>query len=424
MRSTTASQGRKTGTILGGNPRTGMITLLWMTVFALTAITIPAARAQTYTILHTFSGQGDGYQPYAALTMDRAGNLYGTTSEVGHGSGTVFELKHSGSGWVLNTLFSFDGTNGAIPYGGAVFGPDGALYGVTREGGAENLGTVYRLTPQASVCKSSACPWSLTTLHEFTSGTDGRYPYLVTPVFDGAGHLYGTTANGGSNGAGTTFQISRSGGGWTESIIHNFGPDGAGPPTGVIVDQAGNLYGILSSSLGSVFMLNPSAGWSSTILHQFSGGAEGNAPMGSLIMDSAGNLYGTTSSGGSGGGGTVFELSPSLGSWTYTLLYSFSGLDHDGPYAPLTLDAAGNLYGTAVAVDGYGTVFKLTRTESGWTYTTLHDFTRSDGAGPYGGLILDSNGTIYGTAAYGGTLGGVCSGPMGDGCGVVFQITP
>jgi uncharacterized repeat protein (TIGR03803 family) len=422
------NQSESSRTILPRSPR--LTTFALSLICALMMISTQSALAQTFTVLHTFTGQGDGYQPYGALVMDSGGNLYGTTSEVGHGAGTIFQFKHAGSNWILKTLYSFSGPDGAIPYGGVTFGPDGALYGITAQGGSDNEGTIYRLTPQASLCKSFSCPWNLTTLHSF-AGLDGRLPHFVAPVFDAEGNLYGTTGLGGANGEGAIFHAVDSGGTWTESVIHSMDDftEGAYPPSSVVADRAGNLYGVVENSptgFGAVFELNASTGWTLSILYNFTERSGGATPIGSLIVDAAGNLYGTTSSCVSGCGGTVFELSPAGNGWTFTLLYSFTGPTNGGPAGPLTMDASGNLYGTAVAAgaNGYGSVFKLTHTQSGWTYTSLHDFDRSDGAGPYGGVVLDSSGNIYGTAAYGGTTGGNCSGPGGVGCGVIFEITP
>ena len=146
----------------------------------------------------------------------------------------------------------------------------------------------------------------------------------------------------------------------------------------------------------------------------------GNDPWAGLIIDPSGNLYGTTTGGGSGSGGTVFELTPANVGWTFKTLYSFSG-NGGGPSDKLVMDAAGNLYGTTYidGAYGYGTVFKLTPSNGGWTYTSLHDFTGgSDGANPISSLVFDANGNLYGTASQGGT--GNCPG----GCGVVFEITP
>jgi uncharacterized repeat protein (TIGR03803 family) len=146
------------------------------------------------------------------------------------------------------------------------------------------------------------------------------------------------------------------------------------------------------------------------------------ASVGGLVMDAEGNLYGNTSGGGTGGGGTVFELSPSGGGWTFSVLASFSGLNDEGPAGSLAFDSAGNLYGTTSGEGAYGqgSVFKLTRSGGQWTYTDLHDFTDGDdGAAPPVGVTIDSSGNIYGVAEFGPP----CS-LSEQGCGVVWEITP
>ncbi|MFZ0794834.1 MAG: choice-of-anchor tandem repeat GloVer-containing protein, partial [Candidatus Korobacteraceae bacterium] len=192
-------------------------------------------------------------------------------------------------------------------------------------------------------------------------------------------------------------------------------------------DSAGNLYGTTSAwgygdtgCCGTVFQLvNSGSGWTENTLYQFTDGNDGRIPYGGVIADAAGNLYGTTTTDGANGGGTVFELSPSGGGYTYQTLYSFSGEAglEVGPYDDLAMDSAGNLYGTTYLDGryGWGNVFKLAPSGSGWTYTSLHDFTGgSDGASPRCRLVFDSSGNLYGTTSIGGT----------NGYGVVFKIAP
>src|SRR5664279_4276717 len=160
--------------------------------------------AQTFTTLHGFS-RTDGAMPMAGLTMDAAGNLYGTTQSGGAagGGGTVFKLVHTGSTWILHPLYSFPiaqhgGNDGAVPYAGVTIGPDGNLYGTTTLGsGSAEYGTVFKLSPPASVCRSTLCPWTETILYRFSGGSDGYSPFGPV-VFDSAGNLYGTTAAGGA----------------------------------------------------------------------------------------------------------------------------------------------------------------------------------------------------------------------------------
>jgi uncharacterized repeat protein (TIGR03803 family) len=418
-------------------------TLLVISALTLTGVALlgtKSAQAQTFTIIYAFTGQNDGYRPYAGLTLDRAGNLYGTTTE-DSGPGTVFQLKRTGGNWNLTTLGFTDG----IPSGRVVFGPNGTLYGTTNEGGSGGCqfgcGTVYSLQ-QTPACIN--CPWTMTVLYSFTGGADGSGPYAVDLVFDQAGDLYGTTAGGGSVGHGVVFKLTPSGSGWTESVIHDFsGAEGIFPASGVIFDSAGNLYGTTERGgafgKGTVYRLARSgSAWVESTLYSFQGGTDQGFPVGGLLFDRSGNLYGTTTGGGggSGPGGTVFELSPSGENWIFHLLYAWGGIVGGGPQGNLAMDAEGNLYGATSGDGAYGegSVFKLAPFSGGWSFTDLHDFTgftggithvRGDGAGPTGGVILDANGNVYGTTAYGGIFGESCeNGGGGYGCGVVWQITP
>jgi len=387
--------------------------------------------AQTYHVLYRFAGGADGSGPFGGVTMDAAGNLYGTT--YGHGAygyGTVFKLSRKNGSWLFAPLYSFQSIpDGANPAARVIFGPDGALYGTTNKGGAGcrgiGCGTVFSLRPPPNICSAVFCSWDETVLYRFDDVPDGASP-LSEVVFDQAGKLYGTTFSGGSGDDGTVYQLTPLGGQWGESIIHNFGSDGAEPQSGLIFDANGNLYGTTSAggmNYGSAYELTPTQfGWSEQILHGFQDYDLGASPIGGLVFDRAGNLYGTTVYGGAQFSGTVFELMPSQGNWTFNLLYSFAGSGVEGPVANLILDAAGNLYGTSYVAGpyGFGAVFKLTHSGSGWTYTSLHDFTGgSDGEGPLGQLIFDSNGNLYGTTGLGGNLS--CG---SSGCGVVFEITP
>ena len=299
-------------------------------VFVVSVVSKPA-QAQTFNVLHDFTGGQDGGTPIAELTMDRAGNLYGTTfyggvqschTSSGTGCGTVFKLSKKGSGWVFSPLYDFAGNgDGANPAGKVVFGPDGSLYGTTFEFGGYS-GTVFNLKPQPTSCRAALCSWNQTLLYGFTGGSDGGNPYGGV-VFDKAGNLYGTTFSGGQKGG----QVCG---------------DGAGSTCGVVYE--------LTKS-GSI--------WTETVLHTFTGGADGSNPGNGLVLDGAGNLYGTTTTGGSGLYGTAFQLSPSGSGWTENVLYSFGLNGGTEPWGALIFDAAGNLYGTTL----YGapsTVFELT----------------------------------------------------------------
>jgi uncharacterized repeat protein (TIGR03803 family) len=402
-------------------------------VFALTMVASQAVQAQTFKVIHNFTGAQDGSFPLAGVTMDKAGNLYGTASSGGNGNGTVYRLKRSGSNWIVQPLYSFNQTDGAFPEARVIFGPDGTLYGTTTYGGTANEGAVFRLRPPATACKTALCPWVETVLYDFSGGNDGASPGYGDLLFDQAGNIYGTTGAGGlltcyPGGCGTVYELTPSGGGWMESVLYSFGTgggaDGAFPFNGLIPDSAGNLYSTTSgggtlgvTGLGTVFQLTPpGSGWTENILYDFQN-ATGN-PSAGLVFDQNGNLYGATTNGGSGGGGTVFQLTLSGGTWNLTTLYNFTGSPGCGPYGTLAIDAAGDtLYGTTycAGANNAGSIFKLTNAGGSWTYTPLHDFADgSDGGYPTSSVILDANSNLYGTATQGGS----------QGRGVAWEITP
>lgn len=423
-------------------------TLAWIMAMVLVMLTVGVsqpAQAQTYKVIHNFGGQ-DGSHPYAGLTIDKAGNMYGTTASGGAGYGTVFRLVPKGSGWVFNPLYSFHGGNdAAYPAANLVFGPDGSLYGTGLGGGSGcggiGCGAVFSLRPQATACKTALCAWAETVVYRFT-GNDAYDPDLGELVFDQAGNIYGVTEFGGSgspypNGEGAVYKLSPSGGGWSESLLYSFrgGEDGEFPYSGVISDEAGNLYGTTRQGGGSgcldkvgcgtVFQLTQSgSGWTENIIYRFQGSSDGAFPEAGVIFDSAGNLYGTTSTGGnlscdSGFGcGAVFELAHSGNNWMFSSLYDFpNGSGPGGPVANLTRDADGNLYGTTLSdgAHGQGNIFKLSPSGNGWTYTDVYDFTGgSDGGQPISNVTIDANGNLYGTTYQGGA----------NNLGVVWKIGP
>ena len=401
-------------------------TLYYLILLTFLASLIPAVHAQTFSVIHTFTNGTDGGAPSAGVRI-RGNALYGTATDYGNRCGRVYQLTHSGSNWLFSILSVLSEPKGCYPWGLA-FGPDGHLYGTTDYGGTYNQGTIFKLTPQSGPCRDVACYWTLNDLYDFGSGTDGRAPAGGDLIWNQQGNLYGTTFYGGTSGAGTVYELTPSGNGYTESILYSFsGTDGANPGGGLVFDYKGNLFGTTfwggSNEIGTVFELTyiPGVGWTEHVLYNFQAADDGYNPASGLIFDSSGNLYGTSNRGGSGGGGTVFELSPSGDTWTYKLLYSFSGAD--GPGAPLSMDAAGNLYGTTEGGGIYnsGNVFKLSNTQDGWVYTSLHDFTGgADGATPVSNVAIDADGTLYGTTFWGGDLN--CNGYIG--CGIVWMIKP
>jgi uncharacterized repeat protein (TIGR03803 family) len=282
-------QQRFAALILDTNRRTRITRLLFAVVFGTTVF----AQAQTYTVLHYFTGGGDGSEPVAGLTLAGAGNFYGATAYGGSaGSGTVFNLRQAGSGWILTTLYNYQGGyDGAEPEAPPAIGPDGSLYGTTYEGGPSGCvigcGTVYKLTPPANSCRSASCPWTKTVVHSFQSSsrTDGAFPGYGKLIFDQAGNLYGTTSGGGANGFGTVFELIPSNGSWTETILYSFSSieDGYLPYSSVIFDSVGNLFGTTQNggpnSNGTVYELSPTgSGWTKSILLSSMAGAKAGAP--------------------------------------------------------------------------------------------------------------------------------------------------
>ncbi len=424
----------------------GISTRLRATILSITMAVVAAtypAQAQTFRVLHTFTGGPDGGSPTVGLTMDRAGNLYGTAEFGGTGTcrsgslvgcGTVFRLSHAGTGWIFTPLYSFTGWafgDGAYPEGRVSVAADGSLYGTTTLGGNEQdclsgpgCGTVFRLQPQSQPCKGFLCPWQETVLYRFTGSPDGFRP-SGDLTFDPSGNIYGTTYNGGAD-YGTVYELTRYGGSYGESILYNFtSGDGAYPSSGVTLDNAGNLYGTATDGgpydAGTVFELKPSgSGWTPSTVYAFTGGLDGYDPFAGLVFDQAGNLYGATPNGRPEGEAVLYQLVPGSGSWSFHEMYSIQGQYGGGPRSTLLLAPDGNFYGTTIGLGvSWGSVFKLTHTNGSWVYTDLYDFTGgADGGYPYGGVVMDEAGNLYGTASAGAESG--CN----YGCGVVFEITP
>ena len=368
-----------------------------------TAFEIPAGTTTIIT-LTTFNG-ANGANPNG-LTLDSDGNLYGTTQEGGSGGlGTVFEIRNGSN--TITTLASFDNSNGYLPQAGLTLDAAGNLYGTTRVGGSGGFGMVFEMQSQSTI---------VTTLASF-NGTNGGYP-VAAVTLDSAGNVYGTTSAGGAMGSnGAIFEIIKGSATITKLASFN-GANGAAPNANVALDPAGNLYTTASqggpSNYGTVVELAKGS-TTLTTLDSFNG-ANGLYPAGGLTLDSAGNLYGTTSQGGPsfhpgfGGFGTVFEIAH--GSTTLTTLASFNGTNGANPLAGLTLDAAGNLYGTTEGggASGEGLVFEIPRGST--TITTLAVLNGTNGVLPEGDVTLDSVGNLDGTTSQGG--------PSND--GTVFEV--
>jgi uncharacterized repeat protein (TIGR03803 family) len=398
----------------------------------------PGTLAQsTYKTLHRFYG-ADGQSPTAGLIFDAAGSLYGTTASGGtYDGGTVFKLTPNSDGkWSESVLYNFcslgNCDDGRVADTGLIFDQVGNLYGMTSVGGSANGGTVFKLTSKLDGS------WSESVLYNFPGGGVEPGNRLI---FDKAGSLYGTTGFGGVHNSGTVFKLTPdSDGKWSESVLYSFCSitncdDGRLPYAGLILDQAGNLYGTTveggrDGEAGTVFRLTPKRDgtWTESVLYRFcsrSNCSDGFGPYADLIFDQAGNLYGTTWEGGLNGAGTVFKLTPNghVG-WTGSVLHNFCSRtncsDGSTTFASLTFDGAGNLYGATYyggnpPAAGYGVVFKLTPSSNGgWKETVLHSFFDHPGAHPLAGLIFDLAGNLYGTT----------SGDQRTTYGSVFEITP
>ncbi len=275
-----------------------------------------------------------------------------------------------------------------------------------------------------------------------TIPNDGRNPTMPL-IADGQGNFYGTTSQGGTNDLGTVFELSPDGnGGWNEIVLHRFtgSPDGASPyDNGLTFDSHGNLFGTTfyggrkggntcgTLGCGAVYELSPdgSGGWNEQVLYQFSAGVGGYYPVGNLVVDAKGNLFGAAYYGGAKGRGTIYELSPSSSSWTFSVVYSLQDATSGVFPTALTSDASGNLYSTSYAGGGggygTGTVFRLSPSGSTWTFTKLYQFYGPGGATPGNILTVDASGNVYGTTTQGGRSTSACN---GGGCGVTYMLTP
>jgi uncharacterized repeat protein (TIGR03803 family) len=407
---------------------------IFISLIVLASATVaPLAQAQTFTVIHKFTGSPDGGFPNGGVIVDSKGNIYGTTSEGGTGScdggcGTVYKFSPSGKETIL---YSFTGANGdgKYPQGELVRDSAGNLYGTTSGGGTSGTacdgygcGTVFKLNAAGQE----------TVLYNFSGGVDGATPEAGV-VRDSAGNLYGTTKLGGAYGWGTVFTVDESG---TETVLHSFdgaNGDGGDPVAGLILDSAGMLFGttqgggILNShcipgleiGCGTVFQVSTAG--AESVLYEFTGYSDGNTPSGNVARDSEGNLYGTSQPQPTPVGyGTIFELD---GAGKFTVLHTFTGGEGGAdPFAGLIRDLAGNLCGTTYQGGsggstcqtfdgGCGVAFEYSNEGR---FSVLHSFTGgADGGWLFAPLALDSKGNLYGTANIGG---------IGD--GTVFKIIP
>jgi uncharacterized repeat protein (TIGR03803 family) len=298
----------------------------------------------------------------------------------------------------------------------------GNIYGTTVLGGDFGSGTVFQLS-------STTNGWVHTVLYSFTGGADGGEPYKGVTL-DREGNLYGTAVTGGSGscegGCGVVYKLTNSGGIWSQRVIHAFagGNDGSGPGARVTVDRSGNVYGMAPTGgahgLGTIYKIfqGPSGGWSLKVIHAFTGGADGATGSAGRMILRNGHLYGAATTGGTFGSGVVFELTPREGQWDFKTIYSFKGqVDGSFPYGALLFDASGNIFGTTYygGANNIGSVYELSRRPIGeWEEKVLYSFRDgTNGNSPISNLVFDSAGNLYGTTSEGGL-----------GSGIIFKLSP
>jgi uncharacterized repeat protein (TIGR03803 family) len=333
-------------------------------------------------------------------------------------------LSSTASAATTKVIYSFAGDEDG-EYADTDLAIDGAgnLYGTTVLGGAFGGGTVFQLSPTNK-------GWVHTVLYSFTGGADGGEPYKGVTL-DGQGNLYGTAVTGGSGscegGCGVAYKLTNSGGTWTQTVIHAFtgGNDGSGPGARLTIDQRGNLYGMAPTAgaygFGTIYQIHQdgTGNWLLKVIHSFTGGADGATGSAGQMLIRGGHLYGAATAGGIYGNGAAFELTPiASGGWTFKTIYSFKGQPDAGfPYGGLLFDASGNLYGTTYYDGAYdfGAVYELFPQPTGeWKERVLYSFKGgSDGQNSIGNLAFDAVGNLYGTTSEGGL-----------GSGVIFQLTP
>jgi uncharacterized repeat protein (TIGR03803 family) len=420
-------------------------------LFAFAALMCASAAGQNnFKVIHSFSGYpNDGMSPVSSVVFDKAGNMYGSTPGGGNqtgcgdlGCGVVYELSPDGQGsWTETILYDFchdfDGAScldGAYP-DNITMDAGGNLYGTTFSGGSGHVygagsGVAFELSPP----KEQGGPWTETVLYNFCSDfnngscLDGWVGFEPPLALDAAGNLYGAAALGGTGhvagGEGLVFELSRSGDGWKETVLHNFCTRGQGDscpdgyePSGVALDHHGNLYGTTAYSGnvnsfvgGTLFELVPSGGrWKYQSVANIPANFQPFQPEAPVTFDAAGNLYGTLSAIYGG----VFRIDAKSRKLS---LLSFNDSDGVGPNT-LYIDSRRHaIYGTAVGGGAYqsGTLYSV---NEGGHLSVLYNFCQleecADGDGP-SALAPDAVGDLFGAAEFGGTYG----------LGVIFQYAP
>ncbi len=369
--------------------------LVLASILACLCPTAPGAARGDYTLTTLASFHGTtGANPLGGLAIDPAGNLYGTTYG-GGAAGHGTAFRIDARTRALATIATFTGTNGAYPAAALTLDPKGNLYGTTSEGGAHGVGTAFRIDAHSG---------ALATIATF-NGANGSRPRAGLTI-DAVGNLYGTTSGGGAKGQGTAFRIDARSGALATIATFN-GANGALPLAGLTLDALGNLYGTTYAGgakyRGTAFRIDANTRALTTLV-TFNG-LNGANPAAGLTIDPAGNLYGTTQYGGVNYAGTAFRIDARSGALTTLASFSYSNANGINPTAPLTLDAQGNLYGTTPGngeVD-LGKVFRIDAITG--ALTILASIVGPNGIAPAGGLTIDAAGNLYGATISGGAFG-------------------
>ncbi|MGO9343631.1 MAG: choice-of-anchor tandem repeat GloVer-containing protein [Acidimicrobiales bacterium] len=402
----------------------------------MTAATVEPASASSRLaneqVLYDFAGP-NGAGPLSGVSLGAGGTLYGTTVFGGrHGDGDVYKLTPDGSGYTESILHTFGAPgDGSKPDGIVVANRRGDLFGETTVGGADQQGTVFELVPTGTHDAE-------TVIHTFTGGTDGSQP-VGTLVLNASGDLFGVTQFGGTTDGGVAFELSPTKTGYREQVLHDFPFGAALPQAGLTMAADGTLYGTGYGAGnvhtdGLVFRLRAKGKhYAYTDLYNFKGGSDGSNPFAALTIDAAtGDIFGTTEyGGGAGGEGTVFELTPTGPGYTERVLHGFTPKQGALPESPVLLEANGDIFGTATGGGtgcngGCGTVFELTPAGSSYSFKVLYRFSGPpDGAEPeWAPLVPETDGDLLGTTRSGGTASGCSDGGPGGvtGCGTLYQI--
>ncbi len=354
-----------------------------------------------YTVLHSFAGRpNDGRGSVAKVTLDSAGNIYGTTEEGGsygggNGFGTIFKVATDGTESLLHSFGA--GGDGRTPKGAMVLEPNGDMIGTTLEGGSTGNGIIWKL----------AADGTYTVVHSFHLA-EARFA-TGNLIQDKKGNFYGTSSGGGAAGYGTVLKFNAKG---EVTVLHTFdGSDGDGPEQGVVSDKAGNLYGV--TALGGVYdwgtLYKIAKDGTFSALYNFTGNSDGGFLYSGLAIDKDGSLYGSTKYGGTTGAGTVFKLAPD---GALTTLYNFTGgTDGANPVGDMLL-VGDKLYSTTLYGGdpdcGCGVIYEIVKGKE----KVLKAFTATSGSEYSAGLVR-LNGVLYGTTENGATGNN----------GVVFSLT-